>query len=344
MNVNFDSYKRQFKAKAINYSYSEENIQRCLNYAQPLISNGLPVIYNLSHLSLLVGYSKDYIVRAIRHEKYFYRYFRIKKKNGNFRGITEPLPSLKEIQLWILNEILYKIKVSRYAKAYVNSRSIKAHVKYHTREKKVLTLDIEDFFGSINSDKGVSIFKSFGYSDHVSSILGDLCFLDNSLPQGAPTSPYLTNIVMFSFDEVIAEYSKEAKIKYTRYSDDLAFSGDLMEDEIINLVEIELAKLGLLLNRAKTKLMKPNVRQEISGVIVNQKTQVPKSKRNKIRNEMFYIKKFGLSDHMNRVENDKDNYLKHLVGKINYILFLNPNDEEFIGYKEYLYEEMNSHQ
>ncbi len=167
--------------------------------------------------------------------------------------------------------------------------------------------------------------------------MGELCFLRGSLPQGAPTSPYITNILLNDLDEAIALYCKINKIRYTRYSDDLAFSGNLKEQEIINLVSNELTKLGLNINSRKTKLMRPGQPQVISGIIVNEKIQVPKSKRNQIRNEMYYIKNFGLVDHLKRIKNNKSNYVKHLKGKINYILFLNPNDVEFMGYREYLF-------
>lgn len=142
---------------------------------------------------------------------------------------------------------------------------------------------------------------------------------------------------MKNFDDVVSNYCLENKIKYTRYADDLAFSGNLNANEVEKLVKSELAKIGLELNDKKRKLMTPNQPQIISGIIVNKKAQLPKKVRNSLRNEMYYIKKFGLENHIKHTKQNKSNYLVHLLGRINYVLQINPRDEEFIEYKKHLY-------
>lgn len=331
-----DLYKKRFTEKALNNGYSTDNINKCLEYSIPILEKGFPIIYNTTHFSQLVGYNLNYIKRAIKFSSYFYRKFKIKKKNGSDRTLYEPLPSLKEIQDWILNEVLYKCKVSRYAKAYVPKRSIKEHTIYHTDEKLVLTLDIKDFFGTVKFKDVNSIFSGMGYSSRISDLLTKLCFMDEELPQGASTSPYLSNLILLDFDEKISQYCMGNDIKYTRYADDLAFSGELNYKEIESLVKKELLSIGFELNETKTKLMRTNDPQIISGIIVNKKPQIPKRTRNKIRNEMYYIKKFGLTDHMAKTNQNKKNYLKHLLGKINYIIQINPRDKEFKEYYKYL--------
>jgi len=138
------------------------------------------------------------------------------------------------------------------------------------------------------------------------------------------------------FDNTISKYCSTKNLKYTRYADDLAFSGDIKKTELIKLIKTELNKLGLRLNNDKIKLMKQNQPQIISGIIVNRKAQISKSKRNKIRNEMFYIKKFGLESHLSRTKETRSYYLKNLIGRINYLLSINPKDIEFIEYKNHL--------
>lgn len=125
--TNQQLYAKKFTEKAVGNGFSSDYIEKCLSYASPLLENNLPVVYSINHLSGLVGYNVSYLKRAIKFPKYFYREFEIEKSNGKKRKLHEPLPSLKEIQLWILDEILYKLKVSRYAKAYVPKRSIKEH-------------------------------------------------------------------------------------------------------------------------------------------------------------------------------------------------------------------------
>ncbi len=147
---------------------------------------------------------------------------------------------------------------------------------------------------------------------------------------------------MLSFDNELSKYCQSNKLKYTRYADDLAFSGKIIkQQELTNLISEELLKVGLEINVNKTKLMTQSQPQFISGIIVNEKTQVPKSQRNAIRNTMFYIKKFGLESHMKKTNQEKSNYVKHLIGKINYVLTINPKDSEFIEYKKYLYQSLS---
>ena len=334
----FKFYENSFIEKASSQGYSVENINKCIAYAKPIFENNLPIIYNTSHLSLLVGYNGNYIRRAVVYGSYFYRSYHILKKNGKTRILQEPLPSLKEIQHWILNNILYKIKVSKYAKAYVSGRGIRDHAKYHTKEKRVLTLDIKTFFDKIPFDKTEEIFLKVGYSKSISNILTKLCYLNKKLPQGAPTSPCISNLVLREFDENVALFCAKNKYKYTRYADDMAFSGDIKKTALIKFIKIELRKVGLLLNNDKTKLMLQNVPQLVSGIVVNTKAQVPKIKRNAIRNEMFFIKKFGITSHVEMKQIKHKDYLRHMIGKVGYVLSIYPKDNEFIGYRKYLFE------
>jgi RNA-directed DNA polymerase len=336
--MTFEHYKKEFTREATKAGYSEENILRCLQYAEKLFANEVPVIYNTWHLARWVGYRKNFLKRATLFTPYFYRDFEVLKKNGKKRNISEPLPSLKEIQVWILNSILYKIEVSKFAKAYVPKSSIKKNLIFHKGQPQVLTIDIENFFPSIKLASVQEIFRSLGYSALISNLLAKLCCRDGSLPQGAPTSPHLSNLFLKTTDNIIFEFCKERNIKFTRYADDMTFSGSFNADELIAFVSSELGKLKLKVNDDKTKLMTPNMRQTVTGVVVNEKPQVSFYKRNKLRQEIYYIKKFGLQDHMQRKQIKKAHYIEHLLGKVNFILSINSDDTEFIGYKELLHE------
>ena len=351
--MDIELYKKQFREKALNSGFSEEIIIKCLNYSENLLSKNLPIIYNSYHLAGLVGYQHTYLSRAIYSTEFFYRKFKIQKKNGNYREISEPLPSLKEIQYFILREILYKQKVSRYCKSYIPKKKFREYLKYHTNEKQVLTLFIVYFFPSINFENIFNYFAEIGYSKDVAFYLSNLCtysikakkgekvdYTKRFLPQGAPTSPYLSNLVLIKFDDAVANYCRDKQIKYTRYADDMAFSGKQIEkDNLVQFVEQELTKIGLKLNKEKTNFMKQNVRQIISGVIVNKKLQLPKNERNNIRKKMYFISKYGLENHQKNTNEKRDYYLLHLLGKIQYGLTLNPEDKELIKYKEILIEE-----
>ena len=334
--MNYPTYETKFRKKAIDAGYSEDNIQKCLEYAKNLLDKGYPVIYNSSNLSALVGYKRSYIKRAVFFTDYFYRQFTIAKKNGKPRQIKEPLPSLKEIQLWILTNILYKSEVSKFAKAYLPEKSILDNVKYHKDQKKVICIDLDNFFPSIKEHHVLQMFINFGYSKRVSEVLSKLCCNNGSLPQGAPTSPQLSNIYLYNFDTTISKYCIDKKIRYTRYADDMTFSGQVNEDELFELLERELNSIDLKINERKTKIMTPNMRQVVTGVIVNKKLQVPLEKRKELRQAIYYIEKFGLTNHLAKINCSRGFYLKHLLGLVNYVLFINPDDNEAKLQKEFL--------
>ncbi|RKN83677.1 reverse transcriptase domain-containing protein [Ulvibacterium marinum] len=338
--MEFEIYKKKFEAKALKTGLTDLEITDCLNYALPLIEKGLPVIYNTSHLSKLVGLRKTYVKRAAIYTKSYYRNFTIAKRSGMPREISEPLPNLKIIHKFILEEILENIKVSAFAKAYKKKSNILENTRYHINQNKVVTLDIENFFPSITTDKVENIFRGLGYSDLISNLLSKLCTLNNSLPQGAPTSPYLSNLFMKGFDSKLADFCLSKKIRYTRYADDITLSGDFNEKEAIDYISVLLKELDLDLN-CKTKIMKRGQQQIVTGIVVNEKSQVPRKERLKLRQEIYHIKTKDLDSHKKFKQITQRNYLYHLYGKISYVVFVNPKDEEFIEYKKFLKTLMN---
>ncbi len=330
-------YESAFRKKALVAGYSEENIQKCLSYAIPLLSKGFPIIYNTTNFAGLVGYNKLYLKKAALFTASYYRTFKVKKKKKkDYREIKEPLPSLKEIQLWILYNILYQERPSKYAKAYIQKRNLRENVKFHVGKNKVLNLDFKHFFPSIKQDAIEKIFLSFGYSSNISNLLSKLCCLDGSLPQGAPTSPYLSNLYLKTFDEDVFGFCKNKHIRYTRYADDMTFSGDFNELEVINFIKEKIEDSPLEINDEKTRVMRRNQRQVVTGILVNDKTQVSKKYRNNIRLEMYYISKYGIAEHLAKSKNSRANYLSHLLGKIEYTLHFNPDDVEFLEYRSKL--------
>ena len=192
----------------------------------------------------------------------------------------------------------------------------------------VLSLDIENFFGSIRESKVYFFFHKLGYSKQVAMMLTKLCTLDGSLPQGAPTSPALSNLISLRIDRRISGFALKNKIRYTRYADDLAFSGEFDTGSVIRLVSKILNDEGLNINQAKTRLMLPHNQQEVTGIVVNEKMQAPRPVRRNLRKAVHYIEKFGLDSHLDFIRNTRANYLNHLKGIANFILFVNPQDHD----------------
>lgn len=265
-----------------------------------------------------------------------YKKYNIKKRNGKTRTIYAPSPILKHIQRQILKNLLYERAISNYACAYRQGHSLKDNVLPHVGKKMILKLDIKDFFDNIDFiDIYNSCFPIYLYPKSIGHLLAYLCCYDEHLPQGAPTSAYISNLVMRDFDEEIGQWCRNQNISYTRYSDDMTFSGNFNIKNTIKKVIFELKKLGLQLNYDKIHVIKKRNRQLVTGIVVNQKVQVSKQYRKKIRQEIFYIKKFGIGSHLKKLNKNinQQEYLRSLYGKILFILQINNNDKEFLQYK-----------
>lgn len=334
--LKWKTYCKNFETKARKQGLSEEEIKICLEYASKLFDKKVPIIYDHNHLSFLVGIKTEYLFAASNKPEHFYRSFKIPKKSGGFRSISEPLPTLKKIQRWILDEILSHISVSKYAKAYVPGQGIKGNARFHRGQSKVLSIDLKDFFGSIKSTEVYIVFRSIGYSKAVSSMLTHLCCLNNKLPQGSPTSPALSNLVMRRFDTRIGAFAYKNSIRYTRYADDMTFSGSFDPGMIIRFLEKILSKSGFAINHKKTRVRTSAQRQEVSGIVVNEKMQVPEELRKRIRQETYYIQKYGLDGHLSYKEITTPNYLRHLIGLASHALHVNPSDSELNRDLDYL--------
>lgn len=321
-------YAAAFNLKCKAENYTDELKDNCLKYAKRLLLEGYPVIYDKEHLSSLVGYSVQYIMSAAKSQKNYYRTFKIKKKSGSLRDISEPLPSLKEIQRWILDNILYISKASPYSKAYTPGLSLKDNARLHVGQKYVLTIDIADFFPTIHPARVYQVFRGVGYSKAVSALLTDLCCLNGALPQGAPTSPHLSNLVCKKMDESIFRFSQKLGIRFTRYADDLTFSGDFDTKYVLKCVTNILGLYGFSVNHKKTRIQRSHQRQIVTGIIVNSKMNTEREMRRKNRQSLYYINKFGIDDHMNKLNIEKYRYKEHLVGAAGFIKFINKREKD----------------
>lgn len=328
-------YRKLFIAKATASGYDDLLVARCLTYAEALAAKGLPIVYTTRHLSLLMGIKKDYLEKVLRDSSNFYRYQDVRKKSGKKRRIHEPLPTLKYAQHWILQEVLNHCPISKYAKAYTKTGGgIRNNAYYHRGKETLINIDIKDFFPSIDVVAVIAIFSKMGYWPAVAHFMGALCCHGGSLPQGAPTSPYLSNLFLKDFDETIGPKLVASGLRYTRYSDDISISGSIPNtDEVIALVRSELVRVGLHMNVEKLSIQRQGMRQLVTGVVVNDKLQVARRYRKQIRQELYYILKFGFENHLSRKAIRKPYYLESLLGRIAFVLQVNPKDEEFLKYR-----------
>lgn len=272
------------------------------------------------------------------HPEKYYTTTNIKKKDGTKREILIPKPILKKIQRNILNNVLYGLSISKYAKGYQKGITIKENAIPHQNKKIVLKLDLKDFFSNITFEHVYKALPNYIFPPPVKVLLIKLCTYYDYLPQGAPTSPYLSNLALKSFDEYIGTYCDARNISYTRYSDDLTFSGDFDPKKLTNKVRAFLEELGFNLNEKKTKVLRKNHRQEITGIVVNEKINIPKYYLKRIRQEIYYIKKYGLDSHCKKLGLEKEQYLLNIKGRINYSLSILGESKELKEYQNILTE------
>ena len=272
-------------------------------------------------------------------EKHYHNVL-IPKSDGSKRKLSVPDLILKKVQRSIADNILTQYPISKYAQAYKPGASIQRNARPHVGKKKLLKLDIEGFFDHISYSRiKNAVFFEEKFSEPIRILLTMLCYYKESLPQGAPTSPAITNIMMYDFDETVGAFCNNKKIAYTRYCDDMTFSGDFDEREIITLVESELRRLGLFLKKRKTAVIPAAKRQIVTGIVVNEKLNLTKAYKKSIRQEMYYIKKFGLDEHLKKCGiSDRQKYLLSLRGRIAFVLQTVPNDREFMEYQKFLSE------
>ena len=261
------------------------------------------------------------------------------KKSGGYRKLSVPDEILKAIQRQISEVLLIHMPVSKYAKAYRFGSSTLRNAKHHVGKQVVLKLDILHFFDSIRySTVKDKVFPEKIYAEPLRILLTMLCYHKDALPQGAPSSPAITNIILYEFDELMGQWCQERDIAYTRYCDDMTFSSDFDPSEVIRFVRLELKKLGFLLNEQKTKVQRPGQQQAVTGIVVNEKLSISADYRRKLRQDLYYCRKFGIQEHLQKIglEIPEETYQMRLLGKVNYVLQVHPDDKDMLDARKWL--------
>lgn len=286
-----------------------------------------------------LGFSGKSLYSVSNHIKRHYRQVRIAKVNGEIRELNVPDDLLMSIQRAINNRLLCLEEVSHYAMAYRPGTSTKANAKPHVNKPVMLKMDIRHFFDHLIfpliKEKA---FPATRYSEQNRILLTFLCTYNDALPQGAPTSPAISNIIMQEFDNYVGNWCEERNIAYTRYCDDMTFSGDFDPVPVIGLVKKELKKMGLYLNDKKTTIVRKGQRQSVTGIVVNEKLSIHTEYKKRIRQEMYYCMKYGIDEHLEKIryEETAKTYAEKLLGRINYVILIEPDNLLMKKYKKWL--------
>jgi RNA-directed DNA polymerase len=221
-----------------------------------------------------------YIFRA----DYLYKRFSVPKKSGGQRHISAPSRELKRIQKWISHNLLKQLPVHEACTGYRVGMCIIDNARPHVGKDFVLNADIEDFFPSITIDRVNEFFESVGYDQKFAGYLSRLCTHDELLPQGAPTSPDLANLICNELDTKLSAFCAERNWSYTRYCDDITVSGDgqITRAEIDTICNIIVSE-GFTVNDKKLRVARKTSQQKVTGLVVNERINLPSRERRRVR-------------------------------------------------------------
>ncbi|NDV78318.1 retron St85 family RNA-directed DNA polymerase [Dysgonomonas sp. 511] len=284
---------------------------------------------SLSWCSKLLAVDVVELKKILAYRDIHYKSFRIGKRSGGYRTISAPNEQLLNIQKTIYNRILLPVGLHPAATGFRKDTSIKDNAKPHLGKRLVLKMDIVDFFGSIHEYRVRKIFQAIGYPVNVSDVLAALCCLRQRLPQGAPTSPALSNIAALEMDKKLAALATKYNLTYSRYADDMTFSGDEFEkDKLIKIVTKAVQSENFAVKRSKTRYMGEKQRKIVTGISISsgEKMTIPKSKKRQVRQQVHYILTRGLDAHQRHIGNNDPAYLKRLVGYLNFWLSVEPEN------------------
>lgn len=216
-----------------------------------------------------------------------YRYFEIPKKSGSTRSIHAPKRGLKRIQHLISELLQMLFEPDESVHGFVRERSIVSNAKEHLGAPFVLNVDLKDFFPSVNKGrvKAVLQLAPFEIPEEGAELIARLCSFNGVLPQGSPASPVLTNVVCQRLDRRMNLFAIARGCVYTRYADDMTFSSDesVFDGKFFLKLEAIVREEGFRFNISKTRLLNKSTRQEVTGLVVNEKVNVPREFVNEIR-------------------------------------------------------------
>ncbi|MBC8110737.1 MAG: RNA-directed DNA polymerase [Verrucomicrobia bacterium] len=311
--------------KTTEIGYLGENVSSGLNFTasnpEKLSRYNIPFFTNAVSLAQALNISVGELrflafSREVSKVNHYHR-FQIPKKTGGQRLISAPMPRLKKVQTWILENVLEKIELHTSAHGFVASRSIVSNAIPHLKAETVVNLDLKNFFPTLTYARIKGLFLGLGYSEAMATLLGLLCtepetdavILDKEtwfvasgerfLPQGSPASPALTNIICATLDKRLQGLAQKLGFVYTRYADDLTFSatgeGTKNIHKIISLTQKIVEDEGFSVHPDKTRIMRKGSKKEVTGIVVNEKPSVDRTTLRKFRALLHQMEKEGFA-------------------------------------------------
>ena len=245
-------------------------------------------------LGLCLSISPQLIWKIANAPDQYYRNFSLPKKGGGERQIESPKIFLKVIQWFLADFVFDDLPVHASVHSFAIGKSVATNALRHERRAFVGNVDVENFFGSIALSSVINLLLQNGFDETEAEILSRLCTKQNRLPQGAPTSPVISNAILYHFDRMVSEFCASENLQYSRYADDITVSGDSRGNVIgaLNFIaEVLQGTYALRLNRNKTRIAGRGWQQRVTGVVVNEQAAPPRRLRRKIRAAFYNASK-----------------------------------------------------
>lgn len=302
-----------------------------IRYSKTMAGRKLPTFFNTAHFAEKWFASENQLRWMLCNIKSFYTAYEIPKDGGGVRRIDAPKGELKAIQGRILRNILNQRRPDKHATAFLPGSSLLKNVNPHVGRVVVVRIDLKDFFPNIRFPAVRKVFQDFGYPYRVASILASFCTLNGRLPQGAPTSPAISNFVCAKLDRRIHGLSKKMKFRYTRYADDLIFSSNNPKfTSLLPLLKSMIAEEGFIVNEKKTKIMRSGQCQLVTGVVVNEKPNLPRAQRRQLRAVAHRLALAGPEHIQLQGRRPDTDPLWVYAGKLGFFKHLNPEQAQHL--------------
>ncbi len=304
----------------------------------------LPPIHNATEFAEAVGITTKQVSWLSYHrvtaQTDHYSRFQIPKRKGGFRTIAAPKPLLRKAQSWLLKNILEKIPVTDSAKAFRPNCSVADNAKAHQGAGVLVKMDLQDFFPSVKFKRVKGLFQMLGYNEGIASIfalictdaarinaqLGDKNFYvalgERYLPQGACTSPAISNIICYRLDKRMKGLADKLGFNYTRYADDLAFSHSNKDQAVSRLIKCAktiIYKENFILHPDKLVVLRPHHRQSLTGVVINEKPNLSRRDLKRFRSFLHHYDRYGEFEMSRRMGKNAKAYGKGYWSYLNMI-------------------------
>ena len=248
------------------------------------MANGISQPTDRDDLARLLGMDEDRLTQFTDEAERLYDRFPVKTRRRRPRWIEAPKPFLKLVQRRLLDRLLYEVPPHSAAHGFYPELSIITNAQVHVRSAWVLSFDLKDFFPTTDMEKVRQVLsKYYSLKGRTLETILRLTCRGGSLPQGAPTSPHLANLAFYKGDEILSELASKHDLSYTRYADDMTFSGNGLPEGFDVQVRQIVRRNGYQLSEEKTKRMGRHQCQKVTGLVVNEGVRLPREQRRRLR-------------------------------------------------------------